>query len=164
MQLSLIAAMSTNRVIGRQNNLPWHLPADLKHFKTLTLNKPILMGRKTFDSLGNPLPNRQNVVITRQTDWQHPGTTVLHSLQETNTEFAHWTDVMVIGGGELFQQALPMAQRIYLTIIHMETDGDAFFPELDPWVWQEISREPHQADKKNAYDYTFLCFERSVQD
>jgi dihydrofolate reductase len=158
LNLSLIAAMTRNRVIGYQNRMPWHLPADLQHFKAITLGKPVIMGRKTFDSIGKPLPHRQNIVLTRGND-AIPGITLAHSLDEALTLAEPKTEIMVIGGSELFQQALPLAKHMYLTLIDTELEGDTFFPEWDAANWTEIEREDHEPDEKNAYIYSFITLE-----
>ncbi|HEX4046045.1 MAG TPA: dihydrofolate reductase [Gammaproteobacteria bacterium] len=161
--IAAIVAMAENRVIGHHNQLPWRLPADLKHFKTLTMGCPVLMGRKTYASIGRPLPGRLNVVITRDPAFKAEGCVVVTSLidaikraslaQEVKTIF-------IIGGAEIYQQALPLLQRIYLTVIHHLFDGDAFFPELDKGEWQEAACERHAADEQNPYDYSFVTLER----
>lgn len=160
--LSAIAAMDENRTIGYKNRLPWHLPADLKHFKMLTSHHPILMGRKTFESIGKPLPNRTNIILTRDNQYHAPDCIVVTALdqaleaaQQTQTD-----EIFIIGGAEIYQQLLPHIQRLYLTIVHHSFTGDAFFPELNPHHWQEISREKHLSDEQNNYDYTFLTLKR----
>lgn len=161
--LSAIAAMAENRVIGLDNRMPWHMPADLKHFKTVTSGHPVLMGRKTFESIGKPLPNRANIILTRDKQFSaqdcivvsHPDA-ALSMAQELDQE-----EVFVIGGAEIYRALLPRVDRIYLTIIHHQFAGDAYFPELNPAEWREVSREKHLADEKNAYDYSFIIFERS---
>lgn len=163
---ALMVAMSRNRVIGRNNKLPWYLPEDLKYFKRTTLGKPIVMGRKTFESIGRPLPGRANLVVSRNQAWEAPGVRVLHNLKaayesaEAQAEIDGVDEVMVIGGGEIFTEALPDADRLYLTEVHAEVDGDAWFPELDWSQWREISREDHAASENNAYDYSFVVYER----
>lgn len=159
MMVSLIVAMAKNRVIGKDNQLPWHLPADLKHFKTITMGKPIIMGRKTYDSIGRPLPGRRNIVITRQTDLTIAGCDVVNSLQAA-LALVDDAEVMVIGGTEIFKQALPLAKRLYLTEIDAEFEGDAYFPELDHSQWEVVEREEHQPDETNIYKYEFLILQR----
>lgn len=156
--LSAIAAMSENRVIGIENQLPWHLPADLKHFKTLTTGHPILMGRKTYESIGRPLPNRTNIIITRNADFTAPGCVVVTSIEDAITRAAEENaqEIFIIGGAEVYKQLLPHVQRIYLTIVHEQFAGDAFFPELDLKEWKEVERETHAADENNAYSYSFI--------
>ncbi len=156
MSISLVVAMSANRVIGNNNQLPWHLPADLKHFKTVTMGHPIVMGRKTFESIGKPLPGRRNVVVTRQQNLEICGCEVFNSLDNVLTALEDEQEIMIIGGADIFAQSLPMADRIYLTIIDAEIEGDAFLPEWDESDWSEVSRETHQPDDKNRYVYHFI--------
>lgn len=161
--LSAIAAAAENRVIGKDNKMPWHLPADLKHFKTLTTGHPVLMGRRTFASLGKPLPNRTNIIMTRDANYSAPDCIIVNSV-ETAVSIANELDmdeIFVIGGAEVYRQLLPQIQRIYLTEIHQQFAGDAFFPELNKDEWHEVSREKHTADENNAYDYSFVVYERS---
>ncbi|CAN5293479.1 type 3 dihydrofolate reductase [soil metagenome] len=160
MQISIIIAYASNGVIGLNNALPWHLPADLKHFQQLTLNKPIIMGRKTYESIGMPLPKRINVVVTRNQQFSVPGVELAHSLEAAFTSHAESEELMVIGGAELLRQALPYAQRLYLTEIHQEFNGDTYLPAIDWQQWREVAREHHKADAKNAYDYSFVTWER----
>jgi dihydrofolate reductase len=161
--LSAIAAMAENRVIGKNNQLPWHLPADLQHFKLLTSGHPILMGRKTYQSIGKPLPNRTNIIMTRDPHWQAPaGCVVVTSPEQALQQAAALPakEIFIIGGAEIYHQLLPITQRIYLTIVHHTFAGDAYFPVLDTTAWQETNRTRHTADEKNAYDYSFLTLER----
>jgi dihydrofolate reductase len=160
MQISLIAAMDRKRVIGRGNQLPWHLPADLKHFKALTMGKPILMGRKTYASIGKPLPGRVNIILTHDENFQAEGCIVAHSLAEAHSTAGKIEELMVIGGSQLFEQALPLAKCMYLTFIDSDIPGDTFFPAWDSTEWQEISREHHPADEKNAYAMAFVTLAR----
>lgn len=161
--LSAIAAMSENRVIGIDNQLPWHLPADLKHFKTLTTGHPILMGRKTYESIGRPLPNRTNIIITRNADFTAPGCVVVTSIDHAMTHAAkeNVQEIFIIGGAEVYKQLLPHVQCIYLTIVHEQFEGDAFFPELDVKEWKETARETHAADENNEYSYSFITLSRT---
>ena len=148
--LALIAALADNRVIGIENRLPWHLPADLKHFKAVTLGKPIIMGRKTWDSLGRPLPGRLNLVVSRQAGLQLDGAEVFASLDAAIARADQWarergvTELMLIGGAELYAQGLPRAERLYLTRVHLAPDGDAFFPAFAEVEWTLASREAHE--------------------
>ena len=162
MKLAMIVAASTNNVIGVDNQLPWHLPKDLQFFKSVTMGKPIIMGRKTFDSIGRPLPGRTNIVITRQKDWSHDGVLVCHSMQEAlalaSGEAAD--EAMLIGGAELYRQAFAEVHKLYLTRVHAEVDGDAFMPEVKGADWRELSREKCLADGSNLYDYSFITYER----
>jgi dihydrofolate reductase len=163
MIVSIIVAASENNVIGRDNQLPWHLPADLKYFKQTTMGKPVIMGRKTFESVGRPLPGRPNIIITRQEDYAREGIIVTASLQEA-LDAAHAfevDEVFITGGSQVFEQAIPtLVQRIYLTRIHAKVEGDAFFPELDREQWQLISSDPRPADEKHAYAFTFEVWEK----
>ncbi len=158
--ISLIVAHASNRVIGRDGEMPWYLPADLRHFKQTTMGKPIVMGRKTFDAIGKPLPGRANIVVTRDKAWTAEGVTVVHSLDEAYAAAGEVEEIMVIGGGQLYAEALPQAQRIYVTEIVGEVEGDTWFPELDPDEWQEISRLSRAEDGPNPWDLNFVVFER----
>jgi len=158
--LTAIVAMSENRAIGKNNQLPWHLPADLKHFRDLTINKPILMGRKTFQSIGRPLPNRLNVVISRDENFKIEGCRIYHSINEALFHLKDYPEICLIGGAELFRQMLPNVRRIYLTIVHHTVSGDVFFPELNSSEWNEIERVNHAPDDKNPYSYSFITLER----
>jgi dihydrofolate reductase len=137
--VKLVAAVARNRVIGRDNALPWHLPTDLKRFRRLTLDKAVIMGRKTFDSIGIALPRRRNIVITRREDFDHPDVTRVRSLGAALSLVEGGADAMVIGGGEIYAQALPLARVMHLTLVDAEVDGDALFPEFDPGQWTEYS-------------------------
>jgi dihydrofolate reductase len=160
-RLSLIAAMTHSGVIGRGGMLPWKLSADLRRFKALTMGHTIIMGRKTFDSLGRVLPGRTMIVVTRQAASQLPVEVVVaHSLDEAIHMAASDSEAFVIGGGELFQQALPRADRIYVTWVEASIDGDTRFPDWDPLAWWLIDCEPHAADSKNEYDTTFCIYDR----
>lgn len=163
MIVSVIVAASENNVIGRDNQLPWHLPADLKYFKQTTMGKPIIMGRKTFESVGRPLPGRPNIVITRQKDYSREGLIVTSSLQEALDAAKGFdtNEVFITGGSEIFAQALPLlVQRVCLTRIHANVDGDAFFPVLAKEQWKLVSSDLHPADEKHAYAFTFEVWER----
>ena len=159
MRISLIAAMAKNRVIGINNTLPWHLPADLKHFKTLTMGHHILMGRKTYESIGKPLPGRTTVIITRNENYQVPGCVVVSSIQEAIASCTGDEEIFFVGGAELYGQALSHADRLYLTEIQQEYEGDASFPEYDQNQWQETSREKHM-DEASALEYHFVTYDR----
>jgi len=162
--LSIIAALADNRVIGLDNRLPWHLPADLAHFKRLTMGKPIIMGRKTWESLPGLLPHRTHVVVSRDPAYEVAGGFVVHSLDEA-FEFAGDVDEMlVVGGAELYAQALPRAARLYLTYVHARIDGDTFFPAFDPAAWREVARERHEPDERNRYAFSFVTLERASGD
>lgn len=166
MKIAVIAAMSQNRVIGKNNKLPWHLPNDLKFFKESTMGKPIIMGRKTFESIGRPLPGRQNIVITRNQDWQHEGVTTLPDVPSailvatTAAEESGADEIMVIGGQQIYEQTLPMADRLYLTRVDADIEGDAFFPAFNANAYELVSEEAYSACSKNPYPYRFQIFER----
>lgn len=163
--LSLIAALAHNRVIGRDNQLPWHLPADLKHFKALTLGKPIIMGRKTWDSLGRPLPGRLNIVVSRQPDLRLEGAEVFASLDEAIARADAWAreedaeELMLIGGAQLYELGLARADRLYLTRVGLDPEGDAFFPEVDQTHWHMSSSVEHPASAETPF-YAFEVWER----
>ena len=160
-RISLIAAMDENRVIGIDNRLPWRLPADMKWFRRHTLGKPVIMGRRTFDSLGRrPLPDRLNIVITRDRAFTAPGAVVVHSIDEALAACGDAPEAMIIGGASFYEQMLPRAQRLYLTLVHTRVQGDAWFPRWDPEDWREVEREEHPADGRNPFPYTFLVLER----
>ena len=158
--ISLIVAMDRNRLIGRGNALPWDLPADLQHFKATTMAKPVIMGRKTYESIGRPLPGRHNIVISRNAAFAAPGCTVVASLEAALTAAGAVAEIMIIGGAQLYAEALPRARRIYLTRIDADFDGDAWFPALDTVVWRECQREEHLPDERNPHPYSFLVLER----
>ncbi|MCF6280613.1 MAG: dihydrofolate reductase [Candidatus Polarisedimenticolaceae bacterium] len=158
--ISLIAAVAENGVIGKDNRLPWRLPADLQHFKRLTMGKPIVMGRLTWESLPGLLPQRRHIVVTRNQSYRAEGAVVVHSLQAALEEAGSVDEIMIVGGGRFYAEALPLAQRIYLTRIQQTFDGDAYFPELND-DWHVTAQQDHQADQKNRYDYTFLTLERT---
>ncbi len=158
--ISLVVAMTDKGVIGVNNTLPWRLPNDLQRFKSVTIGKPVVMGRKTFESIGKPLPGRQNIVITRQSDLKIDGCTIANSLDAALVH-AGEGEVMIIGGAEIYTQALPHAQRINLTQVHADIPGDAYFPQLKMQDWHEILREHHKADERHAYAYSFVTLERT---
>ncbi|MEJ2609812.1 MAG: type 3 dihydrofolate reductase [Candidatus Thiodiazotropha sp.] len=162
--ISLIAAVARNGVIGRDNRLPWHLPADLQHFKSLTLGKPIVMGRHTWESLPGLLPGRRHVVVSRDLKYLAQGGEVVHSLDEALQVAGGVPEIMIVGGGSFYQAMLPRADRLYLTLVDADVAGDAYFPEIDWAQWHEVDREPHSADEKNAYDYTFVTLIRNTSD
>ena len=160
MKISIVVAMASNGVIGRDNELPWHLPADLQHFKETTMGKPILMGRKTWESIGRPLPGRTNIVITRDTAYRAEGCVVVNSIDAALEASSGQDEVMVIGGAEFYRQVLPLADTIYLTRIHATISGDTCFPELNVADWREVERSDHAADEKNPHDYSFIRLDR----
>jgi dihydrofolate reductase len=157
--LALIAAVANNGVIGRDNQLPWHLPLDLQYFKAMTLNHAILMGRKTFDSIGKPLPKRRNMVITRDLTWQHEGCEVFHSIAEALADCSQDEKVFVIGGEEIFNLAFPLATHLYLTEIKQNFSGNVFFPVYDKVGWKEISRIPQQ---DGGVSFDFVVYKRLI--
>ncbi len=162
-RLCLIAAMAANRVIGGNNKMLWHLPADLKHFKQLTMGKPILMGRKTFESIGGkPLPGRINIVITRDTSFEYPGVFVAHDLASAwQLAQSHAVDeIMVMGGASIYEQALPLADRLYLTFIQLNVAGDAYFPDISAYRWSEIESHSFRPDDNNPFNYSFVTYDR----
>lgn len=158
-RISLIVAVAENGVIGKDNRLPWRLPADLQHFKKLTIGKPIVMGRLTWESLPGLLPQRKHIVVTQNAAYQAEGAVVVHSLQAALSEAGCVDEVMIVGGGQLYAEALPLASRVYLTRIHQAFDGDAHFPEPGD-DWRVKAQQDHQADQNNPYDYSFLILER----
>ncbi len=159
-RISLIAALAQNRVIGIENRLPWKLPEDLAHFKALTLGHPILMGRKTFESLGRPLPGRRNIVITRNVDYRSPGCEIATSVPAAIDLCEQAEEVFFIGGAELYKQVLQLVDRLYLTEVKIEAQGDAWFPEFDRSTFREISREFHTGEKGDALGFDFVVYER----
>ncbi len=162
--ISLIVAVARNRAIGQGGRLPWHLPDDLRHFRSKTLGKTVLMGRRTFESIGKALPGRRNVVVTRDATFEAPGATVVYTL-EAALEAAHDAqEIMVIGGASLYADLLPRAERIYMTSVHADVEGDAFFPELDPDEWVEAGREHHAADERHAHAFTFIELFRHMEE
>lgn len=162
MIISMIAAMANNRVIGLDNQMPWHLPIDLQHFKAVTLGKPVVMGRKTFDSIGRLLPGRRNVVISRQSPQDNKGADWVTDLEQAFALLSDAEEIMVIGGGQIYQQCLPFAQRLYLTEIDLSTPGDAFFPDYQAVAnWQLVDEQYHAADQRNPHSCRFITLERN---
>lgn len=157
--VSLIAAMSENRVIGCGNRLPWRLPADLAHFKRLTINKPIIMGRRTWESLPGLLPDRTHIVVTRDRSYTAPGCILACSPVDAIEAAQSAPEVMVVGGAAIYREMLPLARRMYLSLVAAELEGDVFFPRWDPTCWQETAREERPRDERNCYDLTFLTLE-----
>lgn len=155
--------MAENRVIGRNNALPWHLPADLKRFKALTMGHAVILGRKTFDSIGQALPGRRWIVLTRDRDWRHQGVEVALSLEEALRILSGEAEVFVAGGAEVYRQALPLADRVYLTVLHATIEGDVQFPGLDASEWTLATDERHDADRRNALPYSFRLHQRVKQ-
>ena len=163
MIVSLVAAMSENRVIGRDGGLPWRLPRDMQHFKRTTVDHTVIMGRKTFEEVRRPLANRRNVVISRRSDFRPHGVTVVPTLEEALALGATEDEVFVIGGGEIYRLALPRADRIYLTIVHATVEGDTWFPEFESSAWVIDEEERVEADEKNEYAMTFRRYSRIRQ-
>jgi dihydrofolate reductase len=163
MLISCIAAMAHNNVIGLQNKMPWHLPADLKHFKSITLSKPIIMGRKTFESIGKPLPGRRNIVVTRNPEWGVDDVDTVTSLDAAIKLAAETTpehhEIMIIGGGQIYAEAMPLANRLYITEIDIAPEGDAFFPSIDKAIWTEKERTYHESTGKYPA-YSFVIYDR----
>lgn len=154
--ISLIVAYANGRVIGKNGKMPWHLPNDLKHVKEVTTGQTIVMGRKTFESLGRPLPNRRNVVLTRSRDFSAPGVDVVHSMEEVLA----LGDVIIFGGAEIYSQFLDLADRLYITEIDLDVEGDTFFPEWDREAFDLVSKKEGTVDENNAYPHTFYVYER----
>ena len=170
MHIALIWAMARNGVIGRDNKLPWYLPEDLKYFKRVTTGKPVIMGRKTYDSIGRPLPNRTNIVVTRDASLNLEGVKVVTSLEDAldiaraESVISDVDEVIVMGGAEIYAQALPHADRLYVTLVHAEVEGDAVFPPINLDAYQELAREDFKAEGPNPYDYSFVVYERPEAD
>ncbi len=166
MKLAMIAAVAENNAIGINNKMPWYLPGDLRYFKAVTMGKPVIMGRKTFDSLRKPLPGRTNIVITRDTDWKHEGVKVVHNLDDA-IELAEDIslingneEIMIIGGEQIYRLAMDKADRLYLTRVYQSFAGDAFFPELDDTQWQETSRKDLHSEDNEPLTYSYLVLDR----
>lgn len=159
-KISLIVAMSDNGMIGQDNRLLWHLPNDLKHFKALTLGKPIIMGRKTYESIGKPLPLRKNIILTNARYLRIPDCTVVHSVNEAIDATEDAKEIMVVGGGEIYRLFYPLVSRMYITYVHTQIEGDVSFLNFDANEWQEVSRERFQQDEKHAFDYSFVTLDR----
>lgn len=166
MRLALVWAMARNRVIGRNNALPWYLPEDLKYFKQVTMGKPIIMGRKTWESIGRPLPGRTNIVISRDPGFSAEGVKVVDSLEAAIALAEHVTvidggeEAVVMGGAQIYEMALPMADRLYMTQVHADVEGDVYFPAFELAAWHEMAREDFSASGANPYDYSFVVLER----
>jgi dihydrofolate reductase len=158
--ISLIVAMAQNGVIGRDNSLPWRLPEDLKRFRTFTLGKPVLMGRKTCESIGRPLSGRRNLVLTRDRGWAAPGVIVVHSVEQALTQAADSAELVAIGGAEIYRLLLPLARRIYLTHVHADVPGDILFPDFDASQWADVECSSQPADEEHVYPLTFMTLER----
>lgn len=158
--ISLIAAISRNGVIGKNNTLPWRLPADLQHFKKVTTGHCIITGRKNYEDIGKPLPNRTNIIVTRQSGFSAPGCIVVHSLEEALDQCSGEQEVFVIGGAVLYTHALPLADKLYITHVDADIDGDTYFPSIDWTEWQQTAKERKCADDNNPHDYVFAEYQR----
>lgn len=163
MRLTLIAAVADDRVIGRSNSLPWYLPADLRRFKRLTTGHTVIMGRKTYESMGRPLPDRRNLAISSSKDFRPAGVTVVPSMEDALKLAKDDGEVFVIGGARVFEAALPVADRLELTRVHAAIPGDVYFPPMNPADWTLVSEEKHPADDRNQYPYSFQTFDRQKQ-
>jgi dihydrofolate reductase len=159
MIVSIVVAIAENNAIGNNNQLLWHLPADLKHFKNITTGHTVIMGRKTYDSVGKPLPNRRNIIITRQ-DISIAGCQVVKSIEDALALAAGEQEVFIVGGAEIYKQSIHLTDRIYLTIVHQKFDADTFFPEIDYNDWTQTARTDHQPDEKNKFPYSFITLDR----
>ncbi len=160
MKKAIIVAVAQNQTIGKNNGLIWHLSADLKRFKALTTGHAIIMGRKTFESIGKPLPNRTSIIITRQKDYKQDSCIVVHSIQEALEAVKNQEKVFIIGGGTIYKEAIPQADELFLTLVHHDFEGDTFFPEIKKSEWEQVRREDHLADEKNEYAYSFIDYKR----
>lgn len=158
--ISMIVAMAENRAIGKDNELLWHLPKDFKYFKSVTMGKPILMGRKTFESIGKALPGRKNIVITRDNDFTAEGVVTVHSIEAALEESRDFDDVMVIGGASFYEQMLSKVDTLYVTLVHQCFDADAFFPEIKANEWKIVEQVEHDVDEKHAYPFSFITYRR----
>lgn len=161
-RVAIIAALARNRAIGLNNAMPWRLPEDLKRFKRLTMGHAVVMGRKTFDSIGSPLPGRDNIVITRSPEWSRPDCRIARSLENALAAVDPDRDAFVIGGAQIYALALPYAQHLHMTEIGRDFEGDAFFPEFDRSQWREVSRERRASGGADGFDYAFVEYERSA--
>ncbi len=161
MIISIIVAMDKKGVIGLDGDLPWHLSSDLKHFKAITMGKPLIMGRKTHESIGRPLPGRKNIVLTHANEFEAKGCMVVHSLEDAFEIAGDVGEVMIMGGAGIYAEALSHANRIYLTEVHADVNGDVYFPGFDMGDWVEVEREDHSADEKNEFDFSFVVLEKT---
>jgi dihydrofolate reductase len=161
MIISIVAAMDCNRLIGNKNQLPWHLPADFAHFKSVTMGKPIIMGRKTFESIGKPLPGRTNIILSRNPETCFEGAICVNSFEDAIHAIPDAEEMMVIGGSTIYKMLLPQVDRMYLTYVDGSFEGDAWFPELDETLWSEKESVIRQADEKNLYDCRFVTLEKN---
>jgi len=163
---AIIAAVAANRIIGKNNDLVWRLPADLRHFKNTTTGHYIIMGRKSFESIGKPLPNRTTIIVTRNADYRQEGAFVVNSLEAAleKAEKDKQGKVFILGGGQIYQKAISISDYMYITEVHESFEGDTLFPEIDPSMWNEVYREDFIADEKNKYDYSFVEYTRKAED
>ena len=164
MIISIIAGMDKNRLIGQGNRLPWRLPADMKHFRRHTLGKPVLMGRKTFESIGKPLPQRTNIILTHDLNYRAEGCIITHSIEEALDAATGSEETMIIGGASIYELFFPFTNRLYLTYVHDCFEGDVYFPAFDLADWQEVKRVDRQPDKKNPHPYSFLFLHRRSEN
>src|SRR5690606_5517942 len=160
-KITLIVAAAENNAIGKDNKMPWHLPNDFKYFKKNTLEHSVVMGRKTFESIGKPLPERRNIILTRDMNYTHEEVDVANSVQEVQNYCRDEREIFIIGGAEIYKQTLPLADKVLLTRVHTTINGDAYFPELLEHEWNLVSAEKHEKDEKHAFDYTFELYERA---
>ncbi|UCZ52556.1 dihydrofolate reductase [Bacillus shivajii] len=158
--ISMIAAMGENRAIGKDGDMPWHLPNDLKYFKAVTSGHPVLMGRKTFESIGRPLPKRRNLVLTRSTDFHVDDVEVIHAFEDVKPLVDEAEEFFVIGGATIYEQLMPIADRLYITWIHETFEADTFFPKIDESIWKVVSSQEGTIDEKNKFAHTFVVYER----
>ena len=158
--ISMIVAMGENNAIGKDNELLWHLPDDFKHFKSVTMGKPIVMGRKTFESIGRPLPGRENIVVTRDKLFLVEGVTIVNDIDEALLACNKYDEVMVIGGASFYEQMLSLADKLYVTLVHESFEADAFFPEISMDEWHISEQREHASDEKHAYSFSFMTYER----
>jgi dihydrofolate reductase len=163
MILSLVAAIGKNNELGKNGALLWHMPADMKHFKEITSGHTVVMGRKTYESIGKPLPNRRNIVVTRDTNYTAEGVEIVHSVKTAIEKVKNENEVFIIGGTEIYKQFMPQANRLYITHVDAsDAKANAFFPEIIPMVWNETSHEEHPADEKNPHAYVFSIYEKFI--
>jgi dihydrofolate reductase len=164
--ISLIAAVADNGVIGKENDLPWHLPTDFRYFKSRTIGKPCLMARKTYESLGGALKKRTNIVLTRNHAFEAPDAVVVHSIDDglkvAAESLGDGNEIMILGGASLYEEMIARADRLYITEVHHSFEGDTTFPDIDEGEWTEVSREDHEADEKNQYPFSFVVYERNT--
>lgn len=162
-RISLIAAVARNGVIGRDNDLPWRLSTDLQYFKKITSGHAIILGRKNYESIGRPLPNRTNIIITRDKDYTEQGCLVAHSLEQAIALAGNDNEIFIIGGAQIYALAMDSISRMYITEVKVDVEGDVIFPDYDNSQWREISRESHHADEKNEYDFDFVIYEKGSE-